>query len=92
MDTRLDRPTALWAPTWFSLGTQLLVGVMTLGIGWTHLSFIHVDDLAFMGAVGLFVSGSAFGGFLSLFIQRRMVRRHMAADHPGAPVPDRPGR
>lgn len=81
----------LWEPPRSAFVTQALLGVMLLVMAVTAL--LLGEPGAWDRVIGLgaaLMAGMSFGVVLGLFGMRRMVRRHMAADHPGVPVPQKP--
>lgn len=86
-----DRPSVgpspshgLWVqPAW---ATWLALPLLALGLvyGWQFLSGVEVDGLTEAVGAGAFVLvGVCLGTFQRDLSAQRMVRRHMAAVHPG---------
>lgn len=68
--------------------TELVTSVVLLGVALSNL--VSEDPTAwerFSGLAAALVSGLSLGVGLTLYLQGRMVQRHMAAQHPGVPVP-----
>ena len=77
----------LWIHPRATLVTQPLLASMFLLLAWGNLFGDHSNtwDRA-MGFAQALLSGLLFGVTLTVIMWRRMVRRHMDADHPGVPV------
>jgi hypothetical protein len=81
----------LWVARTSTFVTQLLLAAMFLGVAATLLVPGTPSIVSrVMGLVAALASGLSLGVVLALVGWRRMIRRHMAVDHPGVPVPLKP--
>lgn len=82
----------LWVARPSTFLTELFLAAMFLGVASTLLVPGTPSMMSrALGLVAALASGLSLGVALALVGWRRMIRRHMALDHPGVPVPLKPG-
>lgn len=81
----------LWVARTSTFLTELFLAAMFLGVAATLLVPGTPSMVSRVtGLLAALASGLSFGVVLALVGWRRMIRRHMAVDHPGVPVPLKP--
>ena len=81
----------LWVARTSTFLTELFLAAMFLGVAATLLVPGTPSMVSrVMGLFAALASGLSLGVVLALVGWRRMIRRHMAVDHPGVPVPLKP--
>ena len=88
VDSQHEEAAGRWASPRVVVVTELLTFVVMLGVAVSNLASEDPGTWErFSGLAAALVSGLALGGGITLYLQGRMVRGHMAAQHPGVPVP-----
>ena len=91
MKSQGEEAAGLWAPEGAVVASQLAVFAVLLITAVSNLAGESPTEWQrFLGLAAALVSGLALGNGASLYRQRRMVRLHMASQHPGVPVPTNP--
>ena len=90
-DVAMKQPTGLWVPKVTVLLSHVAVSAALLLVSWANLEGGDPSSSEVVsGVCAALVSGLNLGVASCRYQQRRMVERHMAADHPGVFAPSSP--
>ena len=92
MSGETDQADGLWEPPRTTIVMEIVLGVVMLGVAATNLGADPTGWERVGGYLAALVGGLAIGVGLCLVHQGRMVRRHMATQHPGVAIPSAPKR